>query len=91
MHTIFEHYLNSLSEKYAHHLRHYQACHSLKFRLFECNERPVVMASVKSFCGKQTQHRFLFDAVSQIEDDDPESTDVVLTQIIPLSTKDDLS
>ena len=57
---------------------------------FECSQRPVVMASVKSFHGKQTQHRFLFDAVSQIKDDDPESADVVLTQIIPLSTKEDL-
>ena len=48
------------------------------------------MASVKSFHGRQTQHRFLFDDVSQIKDDDPESADVVLTQIIPLSTKEDL-
>ena len=36
------------------------------------------MASVKSFYGKRTQHRFLFDAVNQIQDDDPESADVVI-------------
>ena len=64
MHTIFGHYLNSFSEKYAHPLGHYQACQSLKFRLFECSERQIIMASVKSFYGKQTQHRFLFDAVN---------------------------
>ena len=57
---------------------HYQACHSLKFRLFECSERQIVMASVKSFYGKRTQHRFLPDAVNQIQDDDLESADVVI-------------
>ena len=36
------------------------------------------MASVKSFYGKRTQHRFLPDAVNQIQDDDPESADVVI-------------
>ena len=36
------------------------------------------MVSVKSFYGKQTQHRFLPDAVNQIQDDDPESADVVI-------------
>ena len=36
------------------------------------------MASVKGFYGKQTQYCFLFDAVNQIRDDDPESADVVI-------------
>ena len=36
------------------------------------------MASVKSFCGKRTQHRFLSDAVRQIENDDSDSADVVM-------------
>ena len=36
------------------------------------------MASVKSVYGKRTQHRFLSDAVNQIQDDDPESADVVI-------------
>ena len=36
------------------------------------------MASIKSFYGKRTQHRFLPDAVNQIQDDDPESADVVI-------------
>ena len=35
------------------------------------------MASVKSFYGKRTLHRFLSGAVNQIQDDDPESADVV--------------
>ena len=34
--------------------------------------------SVKSFYGKRTQHRFLSDAVNHIQDDDPESADVVI-------------
>ena len=50
----------------------YQACHSLKFGLFECSKRKIVMASVKSFYGKRTQHRFEPDTVNQIQDDDPE-------------------
>ena len=36
------------------------------------------MASVKSFYGKRTQHCFSLDAVNQIQDDDPESADVVI-------------
>ena len=36
------------------------------------------MARVKSFYGKRTQHRFLSDAVSQIENDDSDSADVVM-------------
>ena len=36
------------------------------------------MASVKSFYGKRTQHRFLPDAVNQTQDDDPKSADVVI-------------
>ena len=36
------------------------------------------MASVKSFYGKRIQHRYLPDAVNQIQDDDPESADVVI-------------
>ena len=36
------------------------------------------MASAKSFYGKRTQHRFLSDAVSQIENDDSDSADVVM-------------
>ena len=36
------------------------------------------MASVKSVYGKRTQHRFLPDAVNQIQDDDPESAGVVI-------------
>ena len=36
------------------------------------------MASVKGFYEKQTQYCFLFDAVNQIWDDDPESADVVI-------------
>ena len=36
------------------------------------------MASVKSFYGKRTQYRFLSDAVSQIENDDSDSADVVM-------------
>ena len=36
------------------------------------------MTSVKSFYGKRTQHRFLSDAVSQIENDDSDSADVVM-------------
>ena len=35
------------------------------------------MASAKSFYGKRTQHHFLFDAVQQIQDDDPKSVDIV--------------
>ena len=50
----------------------YQACHSIKFGLFECNKRKIVMASVKSFYGKRTQHRFEPDTVNQIQDDDAE-------------------
>ena len=38
------------------------------------------MASVKSFYGKRTQHRFLSDTVNQIQDDDPESADVVIIE-----------
>ena len=38
----------------------------------------MVMASVKSFHGKGTQHRFLPDAVNQIQDDDSESTDIII-------------
>ena len=34
--------------------------------------------SVKSFYGKRTEHRFLPNAVNQIQDDDPESSDVVI-------------
>ena len=36
------------------------------------------MVSVRRFYGKQTQHRFLPDTVNQIQDDDPESADVVI-------------
>ena len=36
------------------------------------------MASVKSFYGKRTKHCFLSDAVSQIENDDSDSADVVM-------------
>ena len=36
------------------------------------------MASIKSFYGKRTQHCFLSDAVSQIENDDSDSADVVM-------------
>ena len=36
------------------------------------------MASVKSFYGKWTQHRFLSDAVNEIQDYDPETADVVI-------------
>ena len=41
------------------------------------------MVSVNSFYGKRTQHRFLSDAVNQIQDDGPEldnleSADVVI-------------
>ena len=35
------------------------------------------MESVKSFYGKWTQHRFISDAVNQIQDNDPESADVL--------------
>ena len=35
------------------------------------------MASAKRFYGKRTQHRFLSDVLNQIQDDDPESADVV--------------
>ena len=35
------------------------------------------MVSVKSFCGKRSQHRFLSDAVNQIQDDYPESAVVI--------------
>ena len=38
------------------------------------------MASVKSFYGKRTQHRFLSDAVSQIENDDSDSADFVMIE-----------
>ena len=38
------------------------------------------MASVKSFYGKRTQHRFLSDTVNQIQDDDPESADAVIIE-----------
>ena len=37
------------------------------------------MAIVKSFYAKQIQHHFLSDVLNQIQDDDPESADVVIT------------
>ena len=36
------------------------------------------MASVKSFYAKRIQHHFLSDALKQIQNDDPESADVVI-------------
>ena len=36
------------------------------------------MASAKSFYVKRTHHHFLPDAINQIQDDDPESADVVM-------------
>ena len=37
------------------------------------------MANAKSFRGKRIQHHFLSDEINQIQDDDPESVDVVIT------------
>ena len=36
------------------------------------------MASVKNFYGKRTHHRFLLDAVNQIQGDDPKSADLAI-------------
>ena len=36
------------------------------------------MASVKSFYGKRTQHRFFLDSLNQIQDNNPESADIVI-------------
>ena len=45
------------------------------------------MESVKSFYGKRNQNRFSPDAINQIQDDDPESVDVVIRGL-PTSRQD---